>query len=581
MDRRRFLRILALGGAGLPLLVACGPAAVPAAPTPSTGGALASAATAVPNPVTVAPTSAVVAPARPAKLMLPTFVPLQGVAPDLQPSEAGQQAAFFAYPKNLVKSIPQPPGKGGDVTAFTQTAGTVAPPVDQNAAWQAVNKALNANMKVELVPASDYQTKTATLMAGNDYPDLFQFQVNLTIGNIPQFLKANYADLTPFLGGDAIKAYPNLAAFPTSAWTQMVYDGAIYGVPILRPCLNFVNFVNQNMLEAIGAQQPKNGDDFKQLLRAFTRPDSSVYGLSAPAPAYGLQWVGKGDAPSLSWFRAPNNWSVDASGKLLKDLETEQFKAGLAFIRDLYAAGYYYPDTPNLNTTTLRSNLVGGKYAVAPTGWAAFAPFMWDVGLKSNPIVRFRALRPFSIDGSAPIWNQFSGVNGLTAVKKGSPERVQELLSILNYLAAPFGTEEFHLVNYGVKDVDHAFDDKGNPILTDKGKAELAISSAWQYLAAPMPVLFDPNDAEFARAAYADEQAFVPVLQTDATLGLYSATDNSKGGPLTQRFSDGLGDIVAGRTPLSGLDQLIADWRSNGGDQMRTEYQQAYAAAKQ
>jgi putative aldouronate transport system substrate-binding protein len=580
MDRRRFLRLLALGGAGLPLLVACGPSAAPAAPTPSTGATPASVATAVPNNATAAPNVAA-APTRTAKLTLPAYVPLQGVAPDLPPNEAGQQAAFFAYPHNLVKSISQPPGKGGDVTAFTQTAGSVAPPADQNAAWQAVNKALNANMKVELVPASDYQTKTATLMAGNDYPDLFQFQVNLTIGNIPQFLKANYADLTPFLGGDAIKAYPNLAAFPTSAWTQMVYDGAIYGVPILRPCLNFVNFVNQNMLNAIGVQQPKNGDEFKQLLKSLTRPDGSVYALSAPAPAYGLQWVGKGDAPSLSMFNAPNNWSVDAGGKLVKDLETEQFKGGLAFLRDLFAAGYYYPDTANLNTTTLRSNLVGGKYAIAPTGWAAFAPFMWDVGLKSSPVVRFRALRPFSVDGSPPIWNQFSGVNGLTAVKKGTAARVQELLSILDYLAAPFGTEEFHLINYGVKDVDHTFDDKGNPILTDKGKAELAISSAWQYLAAPMPVLFDPNDAEFAKAAYADEQAFVAVLQTDPTLGLYSATDNSKGGPLTQRFSDGLGDIVTGRTPLSGLDQLIADWRSSGGDQMRMEYEQAYVAAKQ
>ena len=578
MDRRRFLRVLALSGAGLPLLAACGPA-VPPAPTASSAS---------PNPTATGSGAATLAPAaagagstaRPAKLTLPTYLPVQGVEPDLAPSEAGQQAGFFAYPKNLVTSIPQPPGKGGDVTAFTQTAGTVAPPVDQNTAWQAVNTALNANMKVELVPASDYQTKTATLMAGNDYPDLFQFQVNLTIGNIPQFLKANYADLTPYLGGDAIKAYPNLAAFPTSAWTQMVYEGAIYGVPILRPCLNFVNFVNQNMLDTVGAKQPKNGDDYKQLLKSLTRADGTVYGLSAPVPAYGLQWVGKGDAPTLSMFKGPNNWSVDASGKFVKDLESEQFKAGLAFTRDLYAAGYYYPDTPNLNTTTLRSNLVGGKYAVAPTGWAAFAPFMWDVGLKMTPPVRFRALLPFSVDGSPPIWNQFSGVNGLTAVKKGSPERVKELLGILNYLAAPFGTAEYHLLNYGVKDVDHTFDDKGNPILTDKGKAELAIGSAWQYLAAPMPVLFDPNDAEFAKAAYADEQAFVPVLQADPTLGLYSPTDNSKGGPLCQTFSDGLGDIVAGRNPLSQLDQLIANWRANGGEQMRTEYQQAYAAAK-
>jgi putative aldouronate transport system substrate-binding protein len=205
---------------------------------------------------------------------------------------------------------------------------------------------------------------------------------------------------------------------------------------------------------------------------------------------------------------------------------------------------------------------------------------MWDVGIKANPPARFRALRPFNVDGGKPVWNQFSGVNGLTAVRKGSPERIKDLLSILNYLAAPFGTDEYHLLNYGVKEVDFTFDANGIPILTDKGKAELAISAAWQYLAAPMPVLFDPNDPEFPKAAYADEQALMAVLQPDPTLGLYSPTDNSKGGQLTQKFSDGIGEIIAGRNPLSDLDQLIKDWRSGGGDQMRAEYEQAYATSR-
>jgi putative aldouronate transport system substrate-binding protein len=359
----------------------------------------------------------------------------------------------------------------------------------------------------------------------------------------------------------------------------MVFDGAIYGVPILRPCMNFTNFVNQNLMDGIGAEQPKNADDYKALLKEFTRPQSNLYGIAGVAPGYGLQWVGRGDAPLLPMFRAPNNWSVDPSGKLIKDLETDQFKAGLAFTRDMYAAVYYYPD-PSQNTTAVRSNLVGGKYAIAPTGWAAYAPFMWDVGIKATPPVKFRALRPFSADGGKPIWNQFSGVNGLTAVKKGSPDRIKELLGILNYFAAPFGSEEYHLLNYGVKDVHSTFDESGNPILTDKGKVDLPIASAWSYLAAPMPVLFDPNDREFAKAAYEDQQAFVSVLQPDPTWGLYSPTDNGKGGQLTQRFSDGIGEIVAGRNPLGNLDDLIRDWRSGGGEQMRTEYQQAYAASR-
>jgi hypothetical protein len=39
-------------------------------------------------------------------------------------------------------------------------------------------------------------------------------------------------------------------------------------------------------------------------------------------------------------------------------------------------------------------------------------------------------------------------------------------------------------------------------------------------------------------------------------------------------------EIVAGRRPMSDYDGLVKDWRAGGGDQMRAEYEQAYAAAR-
>ena len=102
----------------------------------------------------------------------------------------------------------------------------------------------------------------------------------------------------------------------------------------------------------------------------------------------------------------------------------------------------------------------------------------------------------------------------------------------------------------------------------------------WKYLTQRRQVLFDPLDPEFARTRYADEQAMVPYLVADPTIGLYSATDLGKGGQLTQKLSDGLGEIVTGQSGLSNLAQLLSDWQNAGGNQMRTEYQQSYADSK-
>ena len=470
------------------------------------------------------------------------------------------------------------PGSGGDVTVVTTITGSSPTPLSENPAWQAVNKELNANMKVQVVAASDYPTRLGTIMAGNDLPDMLYVTTatGFATKGVVQFLEASYADLTPYLSGDAVKVYPNIAAFPPTAWKQTVIDGAIRGVPVSRPCLQAVWFVNQTQFDALGAPHPTNGDDFKRILMQLTSPQQNRWGMGAQGPAFGVIYNGYGDCPQAAMFGVPNNWTVDANGQFTKDFETEQFKAALGYVRDLYVAGVFYPD-PTLTATTLKLNFAAGKYAVMYQGWAVYPAEIWDVGRKANPPIQFRTAAPFSHDASTPIWHQYGVNHGITAIKKGTPDRIKECLRILNYLASPFGSQEELLTHYGVKDIDYNFNTQGNPVPTDKGLVDLNVS--WRYIADRPQVLFDPNDANFASQAYAEMQTMMPYLVPDPTVGLYSPTNATSGGPLIQTVLDGLADMVTGRSPLSNLDQLLTDWRKGGGDQIRTEFQQVYATS--
>jgi hypothetical protein len=49
---------------------------------------------------------------------------------------------------------------------------------------------------------------------------------------------------------------------------------------------------------------------------------------------------------------------------------------------------------------------------------------------------------------------------------------------------------------------------------------------------------------------------------------------------LAQTLQDAVFDLVTCRGPMSGYDQVISKWRRQGGDQLRTEFQQAVAATK-
>ena len=163
--------------------------------------------------------------------------------------------------------------------------------------------------------------------------------------------------------------------------------------------------------------------------------------------------------------------------------------------------------------------------------------------------------------------------------KKASADRVQELLRICNWLAAPFGTQEDLLLQYGVKDRDFTFDAQGNPIPTANGPAN-SLYVGWQFIARHPWILYYPDLPGFAKVNQATEQALLGMGLEDPTWGYFSPYALSKGGPLETAFSDGINDIVAGRRPFSDYDQLVKDWAANGGETMRQEYLGLIAAAK-
>ena len=57
--------------------------------------------------------------------------------------------------------------------------------------------------------------------------------------------------------------------------------------------------------------------------------------------------------------------------------------------------------------------------------------------------------------------------------------------------------------------------------------------------------------------------------------GLFSRTASQKAALLNQPLTDALYNIMFGREPVSTLDAAARQWRANGGDQIRTELEQA------
>lgn len=513
--------------------------------------------------------------------VLPTYQPAANrPAPDFPSAGSLYEDGYNNYPANPVRSVSRTPGSGGSVTAFVQPLQAPPTPLDQNPAWQEVNHQLGAHFNFNMVPVADYRAKLTTLMAGSDLPDLINvFRGINGIANLPPFLSAQCADLSPYLSGDASKDYPNLAAIPTFAWRNSgsVIDGHIYMVPVERYAPGTLMLKNASIYDSeIGANYvPKDADDFKRILQHLNRPSEGRYATGAyQGVAFNVDYY-------AAAFGAPNNWKVDSSGSFLKAFETAEYRAAAAYARDLVALGVYHPNS--LTNTSIKqgeTDFVASKLAVFISSFGNPWNDVWRQARSLSEPFEILVVPPFpaTTNGKAAHFLGL-GFQSATALKKASPDRIKELLGILNYLAAPFGSQEDLLLTAGIPGADYAMDGSGNPVLTDRGNAD-AGQVPWKYVMQRPQVMYLPDIPNYARTLYDVEHALIPIGVADPSLGLYSPAASSKGVTADQSWYENLADIIAGRRPMTDYDGLLKDWQSVAGDQVRKELQQAYASSQ-
>jgi putative aldouronate transport system substrate-binding protein len=566
-SRRGFLAGALAGTVALPLLNACAPAAAPAPAAPAGGGGAGAPA------------------AGAGKSLFPNFIPFTGgPKPDYHDANPLFADAYDNYPAQPFKANSGgPPGAGGVLNVLVTAYFPSPTGVDLNPTWQSINKQLNADVKMTIIPGADYRPKFATTMASDDLPDIMHIFFGYTVApNLPAFFKSKCADLTPYLSGDASKEYPYLSAIPTPAWKNSIsaIDGALYLIPIHRPMFSIQprggNFFKNNEMwdPEIGADYvPKDAADFKKVLQQLNRPNENRYAIGNTGNNDTLFGIGG----YAQMFNAPNGWKLDG-GKLLRDRETEEYKAAVGYMRDLMASGLFPPDVSNISNSRTEL-LLTRRIAVSLEGQGNSWVDFWQRGLQANPPMHFSMIKPWPANAGQKAMNFLgTGFVSMNVLKKASADRIKEILRILNWLAAPFGSEEDLLLTYGLEGQDYTKDDKGNPKPTAEG-----ISRAgwvpWRYMAQHPWVYYQAGLDGFPKASYDAEHATIPIGIDDPTNGFYAPTQYSKGAVADLAWNDAIRDIISSRRPFSDYDTVTREWATAAGDQVRKEYMDAIAAA--
>lgn len=511
--------------------------------------------------------------------------------PDLPWTNKNLPPTYFKLPAPF-KSVSRNPGQGGPLrhlTWLTDSYNPPAPDPGSNKYWSQLNQRIGASLE-PVYAVSDPQStdqKFATLLASGDLPDVVLFSGSSTasLGTPSQaqaLQQGVFTDLSHYLSGSAISEYPNLAQIAPRIWQNSRINGRFWGVPRPRVLPGSVLVVRKDWTQKVDMplDQIKNAADFTKLMVAFAKKDPDGNGKP---DTFGMTDIRYGYAFIAGMFRVPNQWRRAKNGNLTKEIETEEFRAMVSYARDLVKQGGFYPDAASVTTAqhySLFESMKTGAYWETPYAIDNTRdPYLASLGVRDGVGV----LMPPGHDGGKGVsWNAL-GFNGIVMIpsKTGKDEaKVRQILRTVDYFAAPFGSEEYRFLQFGVEGVDHTVAADGSLALTAQGKTDIGdlnhgftppivtYNRPTQYFNQQQQEPFERYTAQ----VYADDFA---IGIDDPTIGLYSETGSRKAPALTQNVLNDVIAIIAGSLPFSHLDDTIKSWRSGGGDQWRHELQQA------
>lgn len=495
--------------------------------------------------------------------LLPNYKALDLVKPDITgiPPVAN---GFLKYPTNLVDAITEKPGTSGTVAkAMTPWWGPTPPGLGKNSYLDAVNAELGIPIDFSVQDGNTYGDKLSAILGARDVPDLLCVP-SWEYGKIPKFtdaVKALFEDLTDYLKGDAVAPYAMLATLPTGAWQQAVWGGRLYSVPWPTDGpFPYALFYRKDLADAAGAQAPKTIDELYQFGKSMTNAAKGVWGFGDIFPMVQMFFGVPG---------AQGGWRKKADGSGIEHkYETPEFKAALEFIVKVYKDGLVHPDLVASKGADVKTLFNGGKIIAYNDGIGAWKG-MQSEQLKVTPTFNMQPLPIFSATaGKDPVqWGSDAPIF-YTFIKKGlGADRTKELLRVLNWLAAPLGTKEYELREYGAEGKHFTRGADGTPIATDLGRKEIA--AQYTFLGGRTPAIIQPADVpNFVTDLLTYSNATVKFLEKDPWAGikLESPANYAKIGVPTE---DKITDIQRGRRPLSDLDQVVSEWKSGGGEEGR------------
>lgn len=450
-----------------------------------------------------------------------------------------------------------------------------------------------------------------SMSSGQEMPDV------VTIGTgdstIAQDLidSGMYAEVGTLFDKYASATWKEAMAQDPNVWNQYSRDGKKMGLPVLDYAYNhdYILWIRQDWLDKLNMQAPKTIDELEKVMDAFKNqnPDGlapdKVTPLSIGFKTSMNTWMGDPSWIFGAYGTLPQQWNLDADGKLEYGSVNAGMKQGLEKMKEWLAKGYIPQEAALWDENKTAEPAVAGTAGILPGPyWMSGWPLQDTV--KNAPNAVWAPIEiPAGPDGKVMRHGtQFTNGVTLISTKMKNPEA---FFTYQNYLFDNFADPKpgSELDNGLFAGYDYELDANGKMIDNEKIAGGYVNSVRYMLVRdgaripdAQMKALLNLADGaepttrlekDVAVNYGKDTPAAAKVLlaQEDKSFknmftGPTTETMKSKMDYLNKIENQTFNEIIYGNKPLEAFDTFVATWKSGGGDQITKEVNEWYDSVK-
>ncbi|WP_165452790.1 extracellular solute-binding protein [Paenibacillus thalictri] len=440
------------------------------------------------------------------------------------------------------------------------------PPKMDSEAMKLLQEYTNTKLNITWVPNASYSEKVnASIAAAGELPQVMLIKDDRNPAIIEAARAGMFWEVGPYL-----KDYPNLSKLDKTRFNNIAIDGKTYGIYRWRPIARNGIILRKDWLDNLGLQEPKTIDDLMNVFKAFTTGDPDKNGKN---DTYGLSLDTGGALFShfLTELGGPNNW-LYKDGAMVPAFMTKEYMDTMKLLRQMFQDKMINSDFPLVKDRIVLVNQ--GKAGAYIGAYDDLNARFTDL-YKNNPNAKLDAYP--NVQGPAGVRLQGgTGYNSVFMFPKTSVKTEAELKKVLTFMDKLGDEKVINLVNWGIEGKHYKMENGKAARIDEKVYTDEVYNNLFQLMVFDnekmLPGKIDPSVEKYTKFINDNEKYAV----MDPTINLISNTYMEKGKQLDSIIVDARTKFIMGELDEKGFEQMVGDWRKNGGDKIIAEYKEQY-----